>query len=315
LRVSGRSKADFNYFKQLSQLRSIDTDNGAQVELRLGRLMPHAGGEWVNARDRNNLEIDYPVRRLDSSWNGGIDLQLSGKTSIGVLTRWSRQNYEGETAYNAIDFGRYLDGTTMINGVTFRYSLTPFTTVGVSADKDHSDFPQAPERNSDGGRLTSVVEFQPLALVSGRFEIGYRRRTFVDGKEPPFEGVVGRADLGYTLLGRTRFAVGWQRDLSSSYRPDQRDYLQTGVELSVTHRLANAWDVEGKLGRFRLIYRLADASGTEAENVRSYGFDVGYRIEKTRVGFQVIRQTRASDFSGQREYEEMRMISSLSYGF
>ena len=127
--------------------------------------------------------------------------------------------------------------------------------------------------------------------------------------------MVGSVDLGYTLLGRTRFTVGVQRDLSYSYRPDQRDYLQIGVDLSVTHRLANAWDVGGRWGRFRLIYPVEDSSATQAERVRAYGFDVGYRIEKTRVGVQVARQTRTSDFSGARHYEQTQIISSLSYEF
>jgi hypothetical protein len=312
LRVSGRSEVDFIYFMRQEQLRSIDTHNGANVELLLGRLTPYVRGDWANTRHDRNLEIDLPVRRVNSSWDAGVDLQLSGKTSIGVLTRRLREAYEGETIYLDTDLASSLDFTATINGVKLRYFLTPLTTVGADVEQDRNEFAVSGERNSEGFRVMSVVECQPLALVSGRALVGVRRRTFVDGNAPPFQGTVGRVDLAYTLLGRTRLVVGGERDLSYSYRLDQRDYLQSGVQLSVTQRLANAWDVQGALGRFNLIY--GDATGSR-ERVLRYGFDVGYRIERTRVGFQVARETRTSDVSVGRDYEGTRIFSSVSYGF
>jgi hypothetical protein len=318
VRASGRSQVDFIYFKRLSEIRSIDSDNGAHVDLLLGRLTPFVDGSWTNARFRRNLEIDKPVRRVDSSLSAGVDLRLSGKTSIGATTQRSRLDYRGETIYLDTDLARALGATATFIGARFRYSLTPFTTVGADVEQDRNDFAIAKERNSDGFRLMSVIEFRPFALVSGHAQVGIRRRTFLDGNVPQFQGTVARIDLGYTLLERTRFAVSGQRDLSSSYRADQRDYLQTGADLSITQRLGTAWDVVGTVGRFSLIYDLGDASRTgtsRAERVLSYGIDVGYNIERTRVGFQVARQTRSSDFSGERGYEATRIGSSVTYGF
>ena len=252
LSASGRSNVNFIYFRRIDQLSSIDTDNSAQVELLLGRLTPYVRGDWANTRHDRNLEIDLPVRRVNSSWDVGVDLQLSGKTSIGVMTRRSRLEYKGETIYLDIDLARSLDFEAVIDGVNFRYSVTPLTTVGADVEQDHNEFAVTGERNSEGFRVMSFIEFQPLALVSGRVQVGIRRHTFLDGNAPRFQGTVGSVDLAYTLLGRTRFAVTGQRDLSYSFRADQRNYLQSGVQLSVTHRLANAWDVGGTLGRWDL---------------------------------------------------------------
>jgi hypothetical protein len=322
VRISGRSEVDFIYFKELSQIRSIDTDNSARVELLLGRLTPFVGGDWANTRHRRNLEIDAPVRRLEASWDAGIDVRLTPKTSIGVMTRRSRLDYKGDTVYLDTDLAHYLGATTSGHGVRFRYALTPLTTLELDAQQYRNEFAIIPERNSDAVRVTSGVEFKPLALVSGRAHIGVLRRTFVDGNVPQFQGMFARIDLSYTLLGRTQFALGVQRDLASSYRADQRDYLQAGVQFSVTHRLTSAWDVGGTLGRFGLNYGLGDSSGTgtladmsPAERVLSYGADVGYRVGSTRVGFQIARQARTSDFSRGRDYERTRIASSLTYVF
>lgn len=316
LQISGRGDVDFVYFREVSQLRSIDTDDGVLVGLLLGRVRPYVGGDWSSARHRRNLEIDLPVRRVDSTWVAGADLFLSGKTSVGVMKRRSREDFTGETVYLDSDLARYLGATTTIEGARLRYAATPLTTIGINVEQDRSDFAFAPERNSEGFRVMSTVAFQPLAAVSGSAQVGVRKRTFKDSHVPPFQGTVARIDLAYTLLGRTRFAVSGQRDLSYSYRPDQRDYLESGVALTLTQRVANSWEVEGRLGRFNLVYGLTGINGTSpTESVMSYGFGVGCYIERTRVGFEVARQTRTSDFSGSRDYEGMRITSSVGYRF
>ena len=318
LRVSGRGEVDFIHFRKVSEINSIDILTTGRVELPLGRLTPYFGGDWTNTRHRRNFEIDLPVRQVDSSWNAGVDLRLSGKTSIGVMRRRSRVDYKGDTNYLGSDLAQYLGATAAITGVAFRYSLTPFTTVGADVEQDRTEFEIATERDSDGFLVASVIEFRPLALVSGSARVGVRRRTFLDGNVPSVRTVVTRFDLAYTLLGRTRFAVTGQRDLSYSYRADQRDYLPTGVELAVTQRVANAWEVRGALGRFKLIYGLGFPNGplsSRSESVLTYRVGVGYRIERMTVGLEASREMRTSDFTMNRDYEATRIASSVSYGF
>ena len=96
LQISGRGDVDFVYFREMSQLRSIDTDDGVRVGLLLGRVRPYVGADWASARHRRNFEIDLPVRRVDSSWVAGVDFSLSGKTSVGVISRRSREDFKGE---------------------------------------------------------------------------------------------------------------------------------------------------------------------------------------------------------------------------
>jgi hypothetical protein len=316
LRISARGDVDLIYYREVSQFRSVDTADDAQVDVPLGRVTPYVGGNWSNARHRRNFEIDLPIRRVDWSWVAGVDVKLSGKTSIGVLRRQSREDFQGETVYLDSDLSRYLGATTIIQGLRFRYAATPLTTFGVDVEQDRSEFAFAPERNADGTRVVATATFRPLAMLSGSVQVGVRRRTFKDNGAPPFQGLVSRVDLAYTLLGRTRFAVSGERGLTYSYRPDQRDYLQTGMALTITQRVANPWDVTGSIGRYDLVYGL-DGFGRSAstERVIMYRLGIGYHIKRARVGFDVGRQKRDSDFSGARSYEDTRIASSVSYGF
>ena len=195
LNVTGRGRLGFIYFQRTSQINSIDGDGGGRFELAIGRFLPYVGGDYANARHDRNLEIDLPIRRINSSWNTGVDLRLSGKTSVGVTSQRSHEHYEGDTIFRDTDLSDTLSSRSTINGARIRYRATPLTTVGVVVEQDRSEFVDA-ERNSDGGRVISVVEFQPLAAVSGTAHVGVRRRTFVDGTIPPFEGMVAGGDLG-----------------------------------------------------------------------------------------------------------------------
>ena len=322
VRVTGRSEIDLVYYNQLSHLRSLDTDNSARVELLLRSLTPHVAGRTARTRHRRNLEIDAPVRRLEEGAVVGAELRLTEKISIDAMATRARVAYDGDTLYLDSDLALALNRTATGEGVTFRYALTPFTTVGLHAERQRDRFDFTPARDSDSVRIMPVVEFKPLALVSGRAQVGLRRRTFRDGQTPEFRGIAALVDLRYTLLGKTRFDVGAQRDLAYSYRTLQQEYLLTGVNLAVTQRLGASWDVRANVGRSRLTYRVEDAGGTAviaanspAETVLSYGVDVGYSIGTTRLGMQVSRQERQSALSPRREYERLRIASSLTYGF
>jgi hypothetical protein len=316
LSITGRGNVDFVYFRDVSSIRSVDTDDAARVSLLLGRWTPYVETDWINARHRRNFEIDSPVRRVDTILGSGVDLQLSGKTSVGVAVQRSRVDYKGETVYLDSDLEALLGATATIEGARFRYALTPLTTIGADVESDQNDFADAPERNSRGFRVMSVIAFKPFALVTGVAQVGVRKRSFTDTAAAPFTGIVSRFDLSYTLLGRTQFTVRGQRDLSYSFRADQRDYLQTGIEVNVVQRIGNAWDAGGTVGRYRLAYGLGDPLEQAAvERVTAFNVGVGYRIERTRVGVDISRQTRTSDFSLNREYENMRIVSSVTYAF
>jgi hypothetical protein len=325
VKVNGRSQFDLYYFKALTDLRAVDSDSAARVELVLNRLTPYFEGNITNTRHRQNLEIDAIARRRNNGGKAGLDLRLTDKMAAGVFVHRSSLQYEPNSLYLGTDLGHELNHTSEGEGVAVRWALTPYTTLMVEGERQRDRFDFAGDRNSDIVRIAPTVEFNPLALVSGRASIGFQRRRFLGGGLPDFNGTVALADLSYTLLGRTRFTLAAHRSLEYSYLVGQHDYLVSELTGSVTQRLGDSWDLGGLLGRGRLTYRAARVPiGPTVpaiplipnETVLTYGADIGYTLGRARIGFNVEHRARDTDEATLfRGFERLRIGSNLTYTF
>jgi hypothetical protein len=314
LQFTGRSQIDAVYYRELSDLRAIDTDHSGVVQVRLNRLTPYVSGARALTRHRRSLEIDAPVRRLDQSWSVGADLRLTAKTTVGAAFATSDVEYQGDTIYFGNDLAELLNRRSSGEQVHFRYELTPLTTIGVEAQRGRDRFVATAERDSNSLGVSPFVEFKPLALISGRAQFGFRRHRFLGGETPEFRGTFAQVSLQYTLLGRTRFGVDAQRDLGYSYRIEQEQYLLSGLSVSVTHSVVEPWELTGRVGRYSLNYRVGRGAAV-VETVPSYGVGVGYRLGRTRIGLQLDHYRRSSQVSVQRQSTRTQIVSSVTHTF
>jgi hypothetical protein len=318
LQVSGRGEVDFVYFRELSDLRSVDTVNNVRVELLLNRLLPFVQGNWSSTRHRQDEEIDLPIRRVSQGITAGTGVRLTGKLTVGAQARRSTLSWEGDTEYLGTNLDRFLNNEITGEAAFVRYALTPLTTIGVTVARERARFDLVPERNADSTLVMPEVTFQPFALVSGRARVGFRSRKFIDGRAEDFGGSTADVDLSYTLLGRTQFNVGLTRDLAYSYDAQRRDYLLTGLALTVTHRVAGLWDVQGLFGRSLLSYSAVDPGAfaqPEEETVSRFGGGITYRANRATIGVRVEHQDRRSNFNERRDYDRLRVTSTVTYGF
>ncbi len=314
MQLTGRSQIDAVYYKELSDLRAIDTDHSGMLQVRLNRLAPYVSGTRALTRHRRNLEIDAPVRRLDQGWSVGADLRLTAKTTVGAAIAKSNVEYEGDTLYFGSDLAELLNRRSTAEHVVFRYELTPLTTIAVEAQRGRDRFVATPDRDSNSWGIAPVVEFKPLALISGRAQIGWRRHRFLDGEIPEFRGVFAQVNLRYTLLGRTQFEVGAQRDLGYSYLLEEQQYVISGLSLSVTHTLVEPWEVTGRVGRYSLDYQTSRRADL-GESIPNYGAGLIYRLGRTRIGVQLDHFRRRSDVSRQRQSTRTLVSSSITHTF
>jgi hypothetical protein len=323
VRFSGRTELNYVYFRELSDLRSFNVLAGGRVEVPLNRVTPWAEGSLLNSNARQGFEIDAYASHREDAGRLGVDVRLTPKTSVGVYAGQFRVDYRGDAFENELVLGQaalalQLNHTATYQGVGFRYSATPLTTVGLYGEQQQDRFEFARAKNADSYRVMPSLEFKPFALINGRAAFGYRHVTFTQSGAPDFSGPVGNVDLAYTLLGRTVFSVSAARDLQASFYSDQ-NYLIGSLGGAINHRLRGPLEVRGSVSGYRLTYRNRFPGQTVAELPEENGISIrgelGYQMRRSRVAFYVDGAHRNSTVSVGRGYDRLRYGSSVLYTF
>jgi hypothetical protein len=324
-RIKAHASVGYVYFAQFAEERSWNTDDSIRVDVPFVHFRPYAGYSYLNIRDRPGYEIDTRVRRQENAAFAGLDLPLTRKTTIGGSFKRTRTDYDEGESFNGSYLRYQFNRTTDVSTGSLRYALTPLTTLLFDADYVQERFEFASARDSQGMRILPGVDFKPLALISGTAHVGFRQLNFDDPTMPDYTGPVASVNLGYTLMGITRFSVQVDRDVQYSYELFEPYYLLTGITGTVTQKLNVTWDLQARAGNQRLDYQQAilpsasspgnTVSGGRQENVIFYGGGVGYRLgTDVRIGFNVDYYTRHSDRTT-RQYEGFRAGTSVTYGF
>jgi hypothetical protein len=320
-KAGGRARVDFYYYKDFIDLRAVDWSSSGQLDVPLNRLTPFVGGAFAQTTNSQNLEIDAIARQRTGSLRLGSRIRVSERAALELKFDRSRLDYDQDALYDDVNLAEELDYVSKGGGLSFIYELTPLTTVGVEASIARDRFDVSTERDSDNASIIPYVQFQPFAVISGRASIGVQSRKQLSGTSPDFTGTVIYSDLTYTLLGQTAFTVSATRELQYSYIEGRTDYVESGLNLRVLHRLNDFWDVGGNIGRSRLSYRetiTADDAliSYPDELIFQSGMDVGYRFRRTRIGFRVDYSRRAEDSSQTfGNYRRTRAYTTVSYTF
>jgi hypothetical protein len=317
-RANGRSQFDAYYFKQLTDLRAVDSDNSAHIEVPINRVLAYATTSLTSTRHRQNLEIDALARRRNDAVTVGMEVRLTAKLTGNLYSQRNRLRYDANSLYLGTDLSQALNHKSIGEGAELRYALTPLTSIAVGAMRSRDRFDFATDRNGNNTSVLTSIRFSPLALISGGVAVGVQKRTVIGGTGPDFNGTVTATDLAYTLLGRTRFTVSARRELEYSY-VYEADYIRTGVNLGVNQHLGESWDVGGSVGRDNLSYRSRGGSilSTFAdESLDSLSGDIRYTLGHSQVGVQVdFRQRNAIEALAYRGYDRLRIASMFSYAF
>jgi Putative beta-barrel porin 2 len=323
-RASGRSQLDVYYFKNLTNLRAVDSENSGHIEIPINRLRPYATGSFVSTRHRQNLEIDALARRRTDTFMVGVDVKLTAKLTAGLSGTRSNLSYDANSLYLGSDLSKLLNHKTTGEGANISYAVTPYTAVNVEALQSHDNFAFTSTRNSDNLRVATGVSFSPRALINGSASVGIQKRKFLNGStSAAATGTFVATNLTYALRGRTLFTVTARRELEYSYLFAQPDYLSSGLTLFVTQRIGDSWEVGGSVGRYRLLYANDPLSsnaqaffGSADETVLTSGGNVGYNLGHSKVGVDVQYSERLTDNRALfRGYQRLRISSNFTYAF
>lgn len=328
-RLSGRAAATYDWFATYGSQRSIGTRNHAKFQLEFARFRPYVGGSYLTMRDRPGYEIDVRVRHSEDGVNAGVELPVSKRASFAVGWERVRSRFDADVRFDGSWLSELLNRRETTVKASARYKLTPLTTFTLEGEVGRERFEFSPERDANSVRVVPGLEFDTFALVDGSAKVGWRRLKMLTAGMPDFTGAVASVNLGYTLLGVTRFSVGVTRDVEYSYWIDEPYYVLTGATLTLTQSVGGPWALVARAGLQHLSYRAVQrlpvepdpGAGPEpapkgrVDRVRLLGGGLAYRLgPDVRVGLDANYYTRGSDYD-YRDYRGLRAGTSVTYGF
>ncbi len=316
--LTSNVREDLVYYKTYSGERSANTSYTGGLYVPLNRLTLRAGGTYVNARDRPGFEIDARSQRVETGYNGSVEVRALAKTYFGVRGDRRKTSYDKAAVFLDANLQFELNRTVTTGALTVRHDLTPLTSVTLDVSRAQDRFEFSSLRDSNSTAVMVGLQFDPFALIKGTARLGYRDFKPLNGSLNGYQGSTAAVDLSYVAFNTTKFGVQFARDVQYSYDVNQPYYVQTGGQGSISQQLYGPFDVVGRAGIQRLDYQtrtgviVADPNRTDY--VRTYGGGAGYHLGKdVRVGFNIDQQRRTSDIDA-RTYSGLRYGIAVTYG-
>lgn len=320
--LQGMVQSDLVWYQQYENERSIDPRLNLRGEFYLQRVTLFGGRSYVNTRERPNYEVDARSRHVNDGFEGGAEIAVTPKFSIEAIGRQESTRYDSDAEYDGTSLQRTLNQDHSAIQLTARRRLSALTSLSLRYETVRDQFEYSPDRDSRSQAVLPGVEFKPRALISGSAYVGYREFTpEVPSALQEFSGLVAKLGLSYTLLGATTFGVSYNRDVTYSYSETQPFFVDNSFDVSIRRALGSRFDALVSTGRHAYDYRDAltvDAPTTESrvDITRNYAASIGYRLPREgRAGFGVSYWTRQSTTESSRNYDNLRIGGTISYGF
>lgn len=314
--ISGRIDVDWVYYRRFASERSANSDYLIGVSRTFNRLSLNGNARRLSTRERPGFEIDARSQRLETEWDGNVEMRVLAQTFVGAKAWRRRVDFDRLAVFRDTNLAQELNRSSTGRGIVVRHVMTPLTTLVFDISRDRDRFVFSPFRDVDSTRVTGTANLQPLALINGNATIGYRRLTPLAPDVRPFNGMTANVALSYSVLGTTRVTLDIARDVQPSFEFERPHYLETGLSVSVQQQVVGAFDVLGRIRTRRLAYRTrlgAAVDVASTDRVRGLSVGAGYRLgTDKRIGFTIDRDTRASGL-GERQYAATRFGMSLTY--
>lgn len=317
-KVAAKSDLTYTWFQQYADQRSLNTGNEVTLTVPLNRIVPFVDAKFARGRRRVSFEIDSRSFTTETGYGGGVDVRVTGKSTLRFEAHHASVDFKDSEFFAGANLRDTLNRDVSTTGASWREALTPLTMFAVKTEYEQDRFSYSPIKDSNGLRVMPGFEFAPVALISGKVYVGYRRFDAVDPTVPDYSGLVADVAASYRLRA-TRFDVTFARDITYSYEDAEPYYVLSNVGFQVLQKITHHWDVLALVSRQWLSYREVLLNpGVSADRVdQSYGVGggIGYELsDDVRVGVNIIYFGRTSNTVNFSEYNGLRVGAAFSYG-
>jgi hypothetical protein len=314
-RLVGTGALGFVFFRTSKDQESVNSSASGLFEVREGRVRPSLQAGYSRSRQRRG-DIDVRALAVQTSGRAGVDLTVSGVTSLTAWVVREKTEYASGEMFFGQDLGDQLDRDITTIAAGARLDLTPFTSVVTAAELEQVRFSVARMRDADSYKLVPTVRFAEGAILTGSAFAGLRDFRPLSGAMPSFRGFIAGGDIHFTIAQVSRFDLRGNRDIVYSYDNFQPYYLDSGGQATLSQRVVGPVDAIVLAGRRRFRYQTLRnvAMSGRIETMSLWGGGIGIRVDDhMRLTFTIDREKRVSTQSAQRQFERTRAFASLEY--
>lgn len=321
LQASTQGSLDYMYFDRYTQERGFNRRVASHIEFPVTRFSPDVTLTWGKVKERAGNEIDTRAPRTDWGYAFGLQTRVTPRVALTATAGRDQTTYEEGVTFRDVELANQLNRQTTRGDLLARVTLTPFTSLVLDGDISRDEFPLRPDAATDNARASVAFEFAPDAVIRGRVQVGYHSlKPHHAGVAPttmvPFDGVTSVTDVGYTLLGVTRFTGRFSRDSNYSISTTQPLYVSTAYGLDILQALVGPLDLALHAGRDRLEYPESVLAAARTDRADSFGGGLSIRVaEETVVALLYEADQRRSSAGAQFGYDRRRIYTTVTYGF
>jgi hypothetical protein len=321
VRATTVGSLEYNYFEQYTSQRGLNRRVSTHLEVPVTRFSPNMTVSWARMKERSGNEIDIRTPRTDLGYAGGLEAHLTSKLSVIATAGRQKSTYDTGVTFHDLEIARQLNRESTMATVTTRVALTPLTSLSIDATAAHDSFPFRPAAATDNGRIDARFEFAPDAVIRGAASVGYHSmqpyyRQTSRSNAAAFSGITSSIDLGYTLLGATRFIGHFARDANYSLYLNQPYYVSTSGGLQILQRLFGPVDLDLRGSVESLDYPQTETESAYLDTAETLAGGLSIRVSRQAVlALLYDNSERRSERGREFGYQRRRIYTSITYGF
>ena len=316
MRISFATGAEFTYFREYTSERSVGQQMSGRIDFLLGRLQPFVNASRANSFARPNKEVDARAEHLSPLLQAGVSYELSPTSNVFAGASRSQVQYRAGETFANVALDQALNHRTDVYDVGLFSSVTPLTSIRVTASYQEEIFDFEPERNSTSRVGTVQLQFGPDAIFRGNFSLGFRDFKTKDPEVRPYQGLIATGTVTIPVLDRGSLLTLVQRDVQTSFDKNESYFVNSEVSLTYTHRVLGPFDLQVTGAYGTLGYGKREGRVPKKETMQSFGGGLGYNLrDQSRLGLNYEQVDRRSNVESDRAYAKNRVYGSWTYRF
>jgi len=291
--LSAYGSPQYVWYSETEQERTWNYYFSGAAQLSLKSVFFSLEGNYSDARERWNTEIDIRPRRKEEGYGGLILVKAAWKTSFSLGYRTAKSDYASVLYGDSFDVRERLNRRESYANFSLFYQAGSQKRFFMDFEYGLYEFEfatQAAVSDSRSGAAYAGLEFSPLGRrVRGRIRVGYKKFDIRNPEGVDYAGLVGDSQLSVRIARPFVIRGSYVRDVRFSLWYDNPYYLESRPGLGVSVYPVRFLRLDYDYSQGRNEYPVVGGGGPDIKRFDEYtiqSMGIYFRIKKSvALGF------------------------------